>query len=361
MSQISLGRATDHAGEVAILQNRNFDINATIFSSLEGFAPRAVVSARVGVHLFWMDSAALRISQAFASVPTAPRHDQALLEFMQTDCNFAMEHADGHFMDHLRFCYEYSFAHYKEKSPRVLLLHSIMGVGTNFFPMEKNKVPKLQALLTDFEFRQVEAFPSILRLLYQGELLRQLEKLDVTVLAKLERITFHRVIDNERVEMDGEAFWDQLNYQLIHLLDFLPASSWKLHAGDSFLYNFAAIHALLTRAGKLRCKVDFDVTGGQSIDSDHAPMSLGSFLRSIVPDKVLLHMSEKAISKFSAQIGHSLAYELRFHKEDGVMPASQISVNRQQSVVSNALKNIGTSATAEALCDENCLMHFANA
>lgn len=343
------------------MQNKNFDINATIFSSLEGFAPRAVVSARVGVNLFWTDSAALRISNAFASVPAAPRHDQALLEFMQTDCNFAMEHADGHFMDHLRFCYEYSFAHYKEKSPRVLLLHSIMGVGTNFFPMEKGKVPKLQALLTEFEFQQVEAFPSMLRLLYQGDLLRQLEKLDVTALAKLDRITFHRVIDNERVEMDAEAFWDQLNYQLIHLLDFLPAGSWKLHAGDSFLYNFGAIHAILTRAGKLHCQVDFDMTEGQSTVSDHAPMSLGSFLRRIVPDKVLLHMSEKAISKLSAKIGHSLVYELRFHEDDGLMASSDISVNPQLNAVSNTLNDIGTSAGAEAECDTNCLMHFANA
>lgn len=141
MAQITSGRATDHAGEVVILPNCNFDIDKTIFHSLDGFLEKAVMSSRVGVNLFWLDSAALRISSAFASVPAAPRHDLPLLEFMQKHCNFAMEHADGSFMDHLRFCYEYSYAHYKEKSPRVLLLHSIMGVGTNFFPMDASKIP----------------------------------------------------------------------------------------------------------------------------------------------------------------------------------------------------------------------------
>ena len=47
-------------------------------------------------------------------------------------------------------------------------------------------------------------------------------------LDSLESITCHRVIDNAVIVMDAEAFWVQMNYQVIHLLDFLPAASWKV-------------------------------------------------------------------------------------------------------------------------------------
>lgn len=315
MAQITFGRATDHAGEVVMMPNLSFDISKTIFHSLEGVVPRAVIGARLAITPFWSDKAALRITRGFESVPAAPRHEQPLLDFMQIDCNFAMEHADGSFMDHLKFCFEYSFAHYKERSPRVLLLHSIMGVGTNFFPMEASKIPQLQALVSDFEFQQIAAFPSVLRLLYAGDFLRELEGLDSAALNGLERIIFHRVIDNERMEMRGDDFWDQLNYQLIHLLDFLPAASWKLEMDDSFLRNFSAIHAILTRAGKLRCKVDFDATEGQSSKAKHTPMSLGKLIRTILPNAMTLRMSEKAMKKFSANIGHSLEYEVFFSSD----------------------------------------------
>ena len=38
-------------------------------------------------------------------------------------------------MDHLQFVYDYSSNYFQGHSPRVLLLHSIMGVATNIFPM----------------------------------------------------------------------------------------------------------------------------------------------------------------------------------------------------------------------------------
>merc|ERR1712228_600220 len=126
----------------------------------------------------------------------------------------------------------------------------------------------------------------------------------------------------EVIEMDGDAFWDQLNYQLIHLLDFLPAASWKRHADDSFLRNFSGLHGVLTRAGKLRCRVDFDATEGQSASIEQSPLSLGSLIRTVVPSAILLRMSEKAIGKFSAKIGHSLEYELFFEVDEASQPTS---------------------------------------
>jgi len=46
--------------------------------------------------------------------------------------------------------------HYRAHSPRVLLLHSILGVGTNIFPIKTEQIADLEALLTPFEVRVME-------------------------------------------------------------------------------------------------------------------------------------------------------------------------------------------------------------
>jgi hypothetical protein len=51
----------------------------------------------------------------------------------------------------------------------VALLHSILGTATNTFAVDAGKIPKLKALLTEFEAIHVETFPSILRLLYNND------------------------------------------------------------------------------------------------------------------------------------------------------------------------------------------------
>jgi hypothetical protein len=53
----------------------------------------------------------------------------------------------GSFLDHLQFCYEYSAAYFKQHSPRVLFLHSILGVGTNIFPMKKEDESTLSSMV----------------------------------------------------------------------------------------------------------------------------------------------------------------------------------------------------------------------
>ena len=139
--------------------------------------------------------------------PTVP-HDKALIKFMLNDCDFFMEHADGwnwtllenwwyvlslivtsfcymslgSFMDHLQFCYDYSTHYFRGHSPRVLLLHSIMGVATNIFPMDVSKEPKLRSMLTDDEMVHVEAFPSVLRCLLNWDLTNDLTSTDTSKL-----------------------------------------------------------------------------------------------------------------------------------------------------------------------------------
>ena len=106
-------------------------------------------------------------------------------------------------------------------------------------------------------------------------------------------------------------------YQLIHLLDFLPAASLNLHTDDSFLRIFSAVNAILTRAGKMRCKNDFDATESQHSSTGPLAVSLGSLVRTVVPSAILLRMSKKAMGKFSAQIGHSLDCELHLQANAG--------------------------------------------
>merc|ERR1711920_1101308 len=125
-----------------------------------------------------------------------------------------------------------------------------MGVGTNYFPMEVSKVPKLQTLVTELEFRHIEAFPSILRLLNHGPLIDELDSALVSF-DQIESITFHRVIDNKELNMKAEDFWVHLNYQIIHILDFLPTIDWEQEAGNNFLHAFSRLHTVLTKAGKL--------------------------------------------------------------------------------------------------------------
>ena len=48
---------------------------------------------QIGVTLFWSDEATFRISQAFSRIPQAPRFDRPLIEFIENDCDFAVEHA----------------------------------------------------------------------------------------------------------------------------------------------------------------------------------------------------------------------------------------------------------------------------
>ena len=40
------------------------------------------------------------------------------------------------------------------------------------------------------------------------------------------------------MSLSGDQLWVQLNYQLIHLLDFLPVAHWGDNADDMFLQQF---------------------------------------------------------------------------------------------------------------------------
>lgn len=303
----------DHGGELAMVRKTSFSLEPTIFKNVGSPLARAVLTAKLSREPFWHESASQRIASCFASVPRAPDYDQCILDFMNDDCDFAMEHADGSFMDHLQFCYEYSVAHFKGHSPRVLLLHSVLGVGTNYFPCDASKIPQLESLLTADEFLHIEAFPSFLRLIIHGGFLPALEALDAST---VKSVDIHRVIDNKRITVKADDLWTALNYQLIHLLDFLPALDWKTEIDrDVFLSNFAALYKLLTSKKKLEANVDLDVSQtARSPDSAYAPdpkaLTLGQLIRDYVPAAIQVAIGKKEIAKYSRAINHDLTFHI---------------------------------------------------
>uniref|UniRef100_A0A7S1S7D2 Uncharacterized protein n=1 Tax=Alexandrium catenella TaxID=2925 RepID=A0A7S1S7D2_ALECA len=307
---IAKGGPIDHAGSVAIVPNDAFDLQKTIFKTLSTALLRYIARAKLGNNLFWAECATGAIQAAYGSIPAAPSVDKALTDFMAEECDFAMEHADGSFMDHLHFCHDYSAAYYKEHSPRVLLLHSIMGVGTNCFPMTKDKLPRLKSLLTDFEFRHIEAFPSILRLLNAHTLLEELsanrERLD-----KLQRVSFYRVLDNEHLSMSGEDLWIALNFQVIHLLDFLPAACWASQMSEPLFQTFVELITFMQQTGRLKAHVDFDHPAGE-VNVEGQPLTLGACIFRFLPSTVARKSQIKEITKYSKAIGHSLSYEIQW-------------------------------------------------
>jgi len=254
---IANGGVLDHAGLVEVSPIPNFDLDKTIFNTLEGKLPRFVIRTRIAKEVQWKDAAGEDVDRAYLESrqrKPLPEVDEALLRFLVEECDFDVEHADGSFLDHLYFCFEYSHHHFPQHSPLVMLLHSILGTGTNTFAMTAEKIPALKSLMDDFEWAHVEAFPSVLRLLYDLPLREELWA-NKARLSELEAIRFHRVIDNAELEMTAENFWIQLSYQLIHLIDFLPVANWSVHANDTAFIVFRDLYAFLLETGKIGSKL----------------------------------------------------------------------------------------------------------
>jgi hypothetical protein len=294
-----------------LVPDESFDLDATIFKALSGSVPRLNQRAKLGVKQYWDEEVALAVQESYAHLPAVPRHDAAILNFMYDECDFACEHADGSFMDHLNFCHDYSSLHFKGHSPRVLFLHSIMGVGTNVFPMTQDKLPQLESLLTPFEFCHVEAFPSVLRLLAEGSLLDQLTS-KVDSLDTLHRLSFHRVLDNALVTMDAENLWIQLNYQLMHLLDFLPVACWGVNWDEPMMQIFLSLYQFLHKARKLEAHVVEPNFSTSNADVAGQPQRWVDFIIRLMPSSVKRSLAARSIRTLSAEIGHSLDFALEF-------------------------------------------------
>ena len=308
---IATGKAADQAGRVLVKPIPGFSLKGTIFDNLEGKAARFVMKTRIGKEPHWKATEASRVEDSYRRAREGnplPEVDPKLIAFLIEECDFDVEHAEGSFLDHLYFCFEYSVHHYPDHSPLVSLLHSILGTGTNTFAMEAKKIPALREHLTDFEWRHVEAFPSVLRLLYDLPLRRELRD-NAHRLDRLERVGFHRVIDNEPISMSGEDFFIQLNYQLIHLIDFLPVANWATHANDTAFILFRDLYDFMESTGTLQAQVGYVPPGRLRTLKGEKP-SLPALLTTLIPVPVSERMASRSVRTFSERIGHSMDYTL---------------------------------------------------
>lgn len=302
---IAKGGPIDHSGCVHEVENPDFSLDGTIFFNLKGVLQRAVLKKQLSRVPHWPDDVVASVQDAYNSIPKAPQVDKPLAEFMVNECNFKMEHADGSFMDHVAFCHDYCVHYYKGNSPRVLLLHSIMGVGTNFFPMDSSKIPKLQQLVTPEEMHHIESFPSILRLLVEGNFLSQLRS-NLTRLDSLSGVTFRRVMDNKELIMDAGTFWKHLNYHLIHLMDFLPVADWPSRVSEPLFQVFLELKNFLEDTNKVQTTVKLGSAAG------NAPTQ-AALLRSAARSPLAIvkrGLLSKGVRKYSQEIQHDMSFTL---------------------------------------------------
>ena len=307
---ITRGGAFDHAGRVQVSRMADFDMSRTIFGGLEGIA-RKFMDEKLAKEPVWDPAAAAEVEAAYAEAEAAqpaPTIDQRLIDFMVDECDFSMEHADGTFLEHLVFCHDYAARYYPEHSPNVALLHSILGTATNTFAMDAAKIPQLKALLTDFEAIHVETFPSTLRLMYNNDFLDELEQ-NVHRLDSLQALHCNRVIDNEPLTISGEDVWINLNYHLMHFVDFMPSANWSMHRADPLLQMFERLSTLLDRAGKREAAVEvrFPTTKTAPVREDR---TLFGRVTGLLPPNITLKLAQKSIQEYSALAGHDLDYRI---------------------------------------------------
>lgn len=309
---ITRGGAFDHAGKLQVHRMADFDMGRTIFGGLSGLA-RKIMDEKLAKEPVWDRAVAADIEVAYAetaSAQPAPPIDQRLIDFMVDECDFSMEHADGTFLEHLMFCHHYAARYYPEHSPNVALLHSILGTATNTFAMDVGKLPKLKALLTEFEAMHVETFPSILRLLYNDGLLEELEQ-NLHRLGDLKALRFHRVIDNEPLTIDADNLWINLNYHLMHFVDFMPSANWSTHRSDPLLQMFEKLSNLLDRAGQRQARVEITFPAANTAPIGEVRTLFGQ-ISDLIPPAVKLKLARNSIRKYSAMAGHDLGYQLEW-------------------------------------------------
>jgi hypothetical protein len=176
--------------------------------------------------------------------------------------------------------------------------------------MDVGKLPKLKALLTEFEAMHVETFPSILRLLYNDGLLEELEQ-NLHRLGDLKALRFHRVIDNEPLTIDADNLWINLNYHLMHFVDFMPSANWSTHRSDPLLQMFEKLSNLLDRAGQRQARVEITFPAANTAPIGEVRTLFGQ-ISDLIPPAVKLKLARNSIRKYSAMAGHDLGYQLEW-------------------------------------------------
>ena len=91
------GACKDHAGSVTVHPLPEFDLDTTIFTTLEGKLPRLFMTAKIAKESTWNTEIEQSIQTDYAKLKETfevPSLSAELLNFMETDCDFSAEHAD---------------------------------------------------------------------------------------------------------------------------------------------------------------------------------------------------------------------------------------------------------------------------
>ena len=317
----------DFRGLVQEVPNEELDWNTTIFYTVTDPDLTARLKVRFGQRALWPDSVIAAACRAAQELP-GPQYTTppALLDFMVQECEFKNEHADGSFMDHLHFCAEYTARYLPrpEASPNVLFFHSICGVNTNLFPLDFDKIPHLEDLLTPHEYLHVQAFPCMLRLLWV-ELLdvlwdkaAELEGKNKGLADQLQGVTvtaFH----GTQLTLEGDELWMHLNYHLIHLLDFMPTQHYDQFAiQDGFTRLFLRLHEFLRTQDRLWATVRLDrIASVPGMTAPGQDLPTWDYLTSKDDTgreeaaKVHAQLGTQ-LRSYSNAIGHDLSYEVHW-------------------------------------------------
>ena len=102
-----------------------------------------------------------------------------------------------------------------------------------------------------------------------------------------------------------------MNYQLIHLVDFLPVSNWSVHQNDTSFILFRDLYDLMQQGGRLDAKIDYAPAGARGSLQDEEMSFLGK-LATRLPLGLVEKLAGKSVARFSERIGHSLDYEARW-------------------------------------------------
>jgi len=96
------GGAVNHGGNVVFKPNKDFDLNKTIFGGVSGLMgiKRTLLKFKLSNSLYWRNEVIESIEEEYKEkIPSLPKQNKDILEFMRDDCDFLCEHADGSFMD----------------------------------------------------------------------------------------------------------------------------------------------------------------------------------------------------------------------------------------------------------------------
>ena len=138
--------------------------------------------------------------------------------------------------------------------------------------------------------------------------------------------------------MTAENFWIQLNYQLIHLIDFLPVANWSVHANDTAFIVFRDLYAFLSETGKIGAELAY-APAPESGRAEGEVQGLGAKLVSLLPVQMSEKMAAKSVRQFSKQIdgemkaGKCIASRM-------ACPRAILAVGCQQLIPRCAIRNV---------------------